>query len=130
MTNAGVIADTSVLIDFLKHSDSADRRVLTLLEEKRLYITGIIAAELIQGLKGAKEEQLLSLLLEGVATLEIPNALWTKAGLLSASLRKQGITLPLTDIAIAVLAIEHHLPIFTLDRHFEDIPGVRLYKTP
>ena len=51
-----------------------------------------------------------------------------KAGKLSCSLRRKGVTLPLTDIAIAVLAIEHNLSIFTLDKHFEQIPGVKLHK--
>ncbi|MBI4690333.1 MAG: hypothetical protein HY754_08725 [Nitrospirae bacterium] len=43
-------------------------------------------------------------------------------------LRRNGINLPLTDVAIAALSIEHNLKVFTLDKHFEQIPGVRIYK--
>lgn len=44
------------------------------------------------------------------------------------SLRREGINLPLSDLAIAALAIEHTLAVFTLDKHFEKIPGLRIYK--
>jgi len=54
--------------------------------------------------------------------------LWQKAGELSAFLKKEGKNLPLSDIFIAALAIEHNLQIFTLDKHFEQIPGVKMYK--
>jgi predicted nucleic acid-binding protein len=38
------------------------------------------------------------------------------------------MTLPLSDIAIAALSLEHNLSIFTLDGHFTKIPGVKLHK--
>lgn len=54
--------------------------------------------------------------------------LWQKAGGISASLKKEGKNLPMSDILIAALAIEHKLQLFTLDKHFSQIPGVRMYK--
>ena len=51
-------------------------------------------------------------------------ALWIKAGERSAALRKAGKTIPLSDILIATLAIEHSLAIMTADEHFRIIPGV------
>jgi predicted nucleic acid-binding protein len=51
-------------------------------------------------------------------------ALWVKAGQLSAALRKTGKTIPLSDILIATLAIEHSLAVMTVDEHFRLIPGV------
>jgi hypothetical protein len=56
------------------------------------------------------------------------NDLWLKAGKLSSSLRRKGINLPLTDVAIAAIAIEYNFAILTLDRHFENIPGISFYK--
>jgi len=129
MIKDGILVDTSVFIDFLKGKERYIKVVAELLEKKFAVITGIIIAELLQGLKNPREEQRLSVLLTGIPSLEITTDLWTKAGQLSSTLRKKGINLPLTDIAIAVLAIEYNLEIFTLDKHFEQIPGIKIYKT-
>jgi len=128
MTKDGVIVDTSVLIDFLKGEDQVFNAVTRLLEKKHIAITGIIIAELLQGIKNTKEEQIIAELLTGIEIFEADTALWIKAGRLSASLRRKGINLPLTDVVIATLAIEHNFSVFTLDKHFEQIPGVKIYK--
>ncbi len=47
---------------------------------------------------------------------------------LSAALKSKGLNLPFSDILLAAIAIEHNFSIFTLDKHFEKIPGVRIHK--
>ncbi len=129
MTRDGVIVDTSVLIDFLKDKAPNAAAVTELISSKRIRTAGIIMAELLQGARTEKEEVYVVALLEGIPVVEVTAAVWTKAGRLSCSLRRKGITLPLSDIAIATVAIEHNLSVFTLDRHFDDIPGVKRHKT-
>lgn len=127
MTQDGVIVDTSVFIEFFKGSSEIAKEVLNLLQRTRVLTTGIILAELLQGIKNPKEEERLTELLTGIKMLEIDNSLWVKAGKLSSSLRRRGINIPLTDIAIAVLAIEKDITLFTLDNHFTKIPDLKLY---
>jgi len=122
----GVIVDTSVLISFLRGDENA-LSVKKLLEEDRVYITGIIIAELIQGLKNTKEENYLIYLLRALNIIEITTDMWIKAGKLSLDLRRKGINIPLTDMAIGALALEHNMQIYTFDKHFNSIPGVRIY---
>lgn len=128
MTEDGVIVDTSVFIEFLKGNEQYGSEITRLLEKNRVFSTGIIIAELMQGLKNLKEEQYLAELITAVNIVEIATDLWVETGTISLSLRRKGINLPLTDVAIAALAIEHNLQIFTLDKHFELIPGIELYK--
>ncbi len=128
MTKDGVIVDTSVFIGFLKGSDGIAQQVTSLIESKRIVCTGIIIAELMQGIKKPHEEDRIADLLTGVCILEISTSLWIKAGRLSSSLRRKGTNLPLTDVAIAILALEYDLTLFTLDNHFEQIPGVKIYR--
>lgn len=128
MIKDGVIVDTSVLISFFRGEDKIADKVSSLLQNNRVVTTGIIIAELLQGMKDMKEESNISDILAETSPLEITIDLWIKAGKLALSLRKKGINLPLTDVAIAALAIEHNLSIFTLDEHFKKIPGVRVYK--
>jgi predicted nucleic acid-binding protein len=52
--------------------------------------------------------------------------LWIKAGQLSAQLRANGQTLPMSDLLIATLAKEHDCSLVTIDRHFASIPGIRI----
>jgi len=128
MIKDGIIVDTSVLIDFLKNTEPNATVVEELIITKRLYITGIIMAELLQGIRNEKEESYISMLIDGIDLIEMTNDLWLKAGKLSSSLRRKGINLPLTDVAIAAIAIEYNFAILTLDRHFENIPGISFYK--
>ena len=128
MIKDGVIVDTSLFIDFLKGEDKHADDVTGLLEKNRIVTTGIIIAELLQGIKNPKEEERIAELLTETNVLEISTQLWIKAEKPPSSLRKKGVSLPLTDVAIAALAAEHDLQIFTLDKHFEQIPGVRTYR--
>ena len=128
MTEDGVIVDTSVLIAFFRGDAKIADKVSSLLQDNRVITTGIIIAELLQGMKDIKEEKDISDILAETSPLEITTDLWIKAGKVALSLRRKGINLPLTDVAIGVLAIEHNLHILTLDKHFKQIPGVRVYK--
>jgi predicted nucleic acid-binding protein len=58
---------------------------------------------------------------------EVSQASWIKAGDLSSTLLQKGMTLPLSDLVIAVLAIGHQCQVYSLDLHFRRIPGSQLY---
>jgi predicted nucleic acid-binding protein len=128
MTGDGVIADTSVLIDFLKDRAPNAAAVAELIGSKRILTTGIIMAELLQGARSAREEAYVTELIDAIPAIEITAALWIKAGKLSCSLRRKGITLPLSDVAIGVAALECNCSVFTIDDHFKLMPGVRLHE--
>lgn len=128
MAKDGVIVDTSVLISFFRGESKIAAKVTRLLRDNRVVTTGIIIAELLQGMKDVKEERDISGIFAEISPLEITTDLWIKAGKVALSLRREGINLPLTDVAIAALAVEHNLSVFTLDKHFEKIPGLKMYK--
>ena len=128
MIKDGVIVDTSVLIDFLKGIAKAATEVTKLLQANRVVTTGIIIAELIQGIGRTDEGDRIAELLSGVSVLEVSTPSWIEAGRLSSSLRRKGITLPLTDTAIAVLALKNNLTLYTFDRHFAQVPNLKIYK--
>ncbi len=43
-------------------------------------------------------------------------------------LRGQGRLIPLTDLIIASLALEGDHQVFTLDEHFQRVPGLKLHE--
>ncbi len=84
-------------------------------------------AELLQGCRTHSEREELSEALLGLPYLEVSQSTWMKAGDLSANLLRRGVTLPLSDLVLAALAIEHECAVYTRERHFEKIPGLHLY---
>lgn len=123
-----VLADTSVWIEFFKPGSPVGNHLEVLIGKNSVIVCGIVLFELLQGVKSEAEKAKISCILTTLPYIEMTEQLWRQAALLSVSLRKKGITVPLSDILISSLAIENVLPIFALDQHFEQIPGVRLYK--
>jgi len=124
-----VVADTSVWIPFFNDPESEEKRELdALIDADRLAMVGVVLAELIQGCRTAKEAEATTSRLAGLRFIETAFSTWQRAGQLSFGLlRRKGVTLPLSDLVIAALALEHRLEIYTLDPHFKAVPGLTLY---
>ncbi len=122
-----ILADTSIWIEFFRPDTAAGNLLETLLTENSVVTCGIVLFELMQGVKSDKEKAAIMDALSGLPYREMNEQLWLRSAELSSSLKKKGVTLPLSDIFIAAIAIEHNLSVFTLDKHFEQIPGVLIY---
>ena len=126
-----VIADTSVWVEYFKGGQETVRVALRyLVRAEQAILVGMVLAELIQGCRSSKEADIILSKLTGLRFLETSFSSWKRAGELSFLLRRKGITLPLSDLIIAALAIEHQCEVYTLDPHFEQIPGLTLHTVP
>jgi predicted nucleic acid-binding protein len=92
--------------------------------EDNVFLIGIIISELIQSIKNEREREMISCNLDVINYIDMRFEDWIKIGDLSNALRKSGLTLPHTDIAIASTAIEKNLMLVTRDKHFNQIPGL------
>lgn len=123
MPNNGLLPDTCAWIDYFRApSSKLGSAVEKALSLEQVYICGPVICELVQGVKSVREQEILLNALQALPCLEMEQSLWIKAGQLLATLRKQGKTLPFSDILIATLALEHNLSILTVDKHFKEIP--------
>ncbi|MFC1534218.1 PIN domain-containing protein [Thermodesulfobacteriota bacterium] len=124
-----VLVDTSVWIEYFNNSDSRYGESLEqLLIKGRVAGSGIVLTELLQGAKIEKEFNTIPESMNALPFLETTLNIWIKAGRISFTLRRKGITIPITDIVIASLAIENNCMIFSLDPHFNKIPDIKLYE--
>ncbi len=124
-----VIADTTVWIEFFNDPESEEKHVIDLLiDEDELALVGPVLTELLQGCRTMAEAGTVLDHLAALRFLETNVSIWRRAGEVSFSLRRKGTTLPLMDVIIAALALEHQAEIFTTDPHFQKIPGLKLYK--
>lgn len=124
-----ILPDTCAWIDYFKGNQTplADSLAQSLLQDE-VVTCGVVLYELLQGVKKPTEETLALNALQALPHLEMSRELWISAGKLSATLRKSGHTLPLSDIIIATLAMKHTCSVLTVDRHFAEIPGLKLVK--
>jgi predicted nucleic acid-binding protein len=123
-----VIADTSVWIPFFNRPNSKEKATLDLLiDADEVALVGVVLAELLQGCRSREEREELAEGLLALPYLEVNQTTWLKAGDLSWALLRKGVTLPLSDLVIAALAIEHHCRVYSLDLHFRKIPELPLY---
>ena len=87
----------------------------------------MVLAEILQGIKNLEESRLVKESLDKLPYVEMTRETWKKAGEISASLRRKGITIPLSDLIVASLAISEGCEVFTVDSHFEQVKGLKLY---
>ena len=124
-----ILPDTCAWIDFFKGNQTPLAESLEQsLAQREVVTCGVVLCELLQGVKKPVEELLMQNALQALPHLEMTRELWSHAGQLSATLRKSGHTLPLSDIIIATLAMNHNCAVLTVDRHFEAISGLELVK--
>lgn len=118
-----VLIDTCAWIDFFKSKNARlGDQVAALIETNQATVTGEVIAELLQGVKQEKESQRLRLLFRSIHYLPTEDGDWFTAGILAEQFRAKGLTLPLTDVLIAVIAQRHAIMVLTLDKHFQHLP--------
>lgn len=119
MTQTHVLVDTSVWIEFFNRPTGVhNRRVSNLLDLDLVAITGIIAAELIRGCRSASERMEIEAAIQGLAHFDISFDDWLSIGREMCDLRRRGVTVSLTDAAIAQAARSSGCRLYTLDADF------------
>jgi predicted nucleic acid-binding protein len=90
-------------------------------------LVGVVLTKLLQACRTPSERVTLSDALSALPYREVTTSTWMHTGDLSAQLLRKGITLPLSDLLIAALAIDHGCRVYSLDTHFTRIPCLSLY---
>ena len=120
---SGILFDTCAWIDFLRFPDGVLGDLMAkAIEEDKALLCGVVVAELLQGVKGKRENRQLDLLFSTMDSLPCEENAWHEAGLMLQDLKHKGITVPLSDALIAVIARRHHVDVVTLDKHFRHLP--------
>jgi len=114
--------DTSVWIPYFRdggaeYGDFID----ALIDENRVYINGIVLAELLTGARSPAEIDRLSLALAGLKFVPSDRDSFQSAGRNGFALKRKGVSVPLSDIIIATDCIDHSLVLIEADRHYAAI---------
>ena len=127
MIGNSIVADTNIFIDLMK----GDADVATKLESfNEVYLSPVILVELYFGAyRSSNVEKHLSKIAVaiGKTKLLIIDAVTAEIFVtIKLALFAKGKPIPENDIWIAATSLQHQLPIYTNDEHFEEIDGIRL----
>jgi predicted nucleic acid-binding protein len=116
-----VLPDTSVWVEFSRRGAGGRAAALAgLLDDGDVATCGPVAAELVAGAEGEIAERIWETLIS-LPWAELGAAGWREIGTTAARLRRDGRTLPLTGLVIAVTAARAGHVLWSFDSDFERI---------
>ena len=122
-----MLADSDVLIDFLRGKGAVADRIELELATGHLHTTTINAFELVSGANSPKERDKVATLLDAMHVLPLDLASAQQAAHLRRELDKQGRGIGTADYLIAGVCLAHRATLLTLNlKHFERVPGLKL----
>ena len=122
-----IIADTDVLIDFLRGRGGAAKRVALELETRFFGTTAITAFELRSGAHTPNQRKGIDTLLDAMTLLSFGPEEARIAADLRQQLESQGQAIGMADYMIAAVCIANDGVLLTRNRkHFERVEGLKL----
>ena len=124
-----IIVDTSVWVQAFRINASPEHReVVRLLAQGEVSMVGAVLAEVLQGVRSQQEFERLRERVAALPYLDETKETWTRVAALSYQMRQSGQPVGTVDLLIAALALEHGCTLYTLDDHFQRIPGLALHQ--
>jgi predicted nucleic acid-binding protein len=102
--------------------------VRSLVESRQAATSGIVCAEILRGARSDQEFAEVSEELRAMEFLEDGQQTWLSAARILYDLKRQGQIIPLSDALIAAQALEFDCEVYTHDKHFARVPGLRLHE--
>ncbi len=124
-----ILVDTSIWVASLRREASLERQELdALLDRDEVATTDIVVAEVLQGARTEPDFRELADKMDALHFFHADQAVWIKAAELSFELTRRGQTTALSDLVIAVVALENELEVYATDSDFQRVPGLQLYQ--
>lgn len=124
-----ILVDTNIFIDYFRGQDISLNKNFDSLE---IGICGIIKSELLHGALTDDEADNMIKAFTSFELVTIDEYDWEFVGLMLQTIRRQGFSLPVTDVLIAYLGIKYDIPVWTKDHHFKVVqsiyPELKLYE--
>ncbi len=123
-----VLIDTCIWVGFFNRKQSNVRSIVDpLLDDDLAALTGMIVAEILQGFRRDEQADWVASSLKGLHDLESTWDDWRAAAKLGRQLVSNGHRLPLTDLAIAAIALRNDCAVLTTDPHFDLIANQKRF---
>lgn len=122
-----IVADTDVLIDYLRGRGDAARRVAIELRSRHFATTAITAFELRSGVRTAREATAVETLLAAMTILPLGAEEALQAAESRREVESKGLPIGMADYLIAGVCLATDAILLTRNRKdFERVPGLKL----
>ena len=121
---AGVLLDTSAWIAFFSSTGHAGLKqdIREALDAERVVTCAVVRMEVLVGARDRAAFSKLESLLQHLPQIPIDDDdVWLRAAALGFAMRKQGRSIPLSDLLIAEACRSRSLELWHLDEHYEMI---------
>ena len=121
------IADTDVLIDFLRGRGDEAKRVEFEMKRGRLSTTAVSAFELWAGAKSTQEKSAVGILLNALSIIPLDANASERAGDVIRTLESKGLTIGMADSLIAGICLYRDVMLLTRNRkHFSRVTDLKI----
>jgi tRNA(fMet)-specific endonuclease VapC len=126
-----IILDTNAYSAFLSGNEDVFSSIK---DSEIIYISAIVIGELFAGFYGGnkfkKNKEILNAFISkpSVQILSVGFETAEVFGEIKSELKRKGTPIPVNDLWLAANAIEYGAKLITFDKHFLDIPGLRLWQ--
>lgn len=122
-----IVADTDVLIDFLRGREPGAEAVASALEAGLLQTTVVSCFELLSGARTGREREVVERLLDRIPVRALDRDAARRAAEVRRNLEQAGVAIGMADSLIAGIALGHNSSLLTRNRrHFERVPSLSL----
>lgn len=121
-----VLVDSSVFIGLLREGRDPALELVSRAATTDLATCGMVRMEVVRGIIGSKQRRAFEAFLSVLRNVPTDNRLWEEAAQVAWTLDRKGVTLPAQDVLIACSALRIDAAVLTWDRHFYDIPDLRV----
>ncbi len=122
-----VMVDSNVYIHFLRRNQDPLPHLRSWVDPAELVTCGMVRVEVERGIRGDKMRFRVTSFFDLLRFVPTSNQIWANATEIAWALDRRGKVLPAQDVLIAAHALKFGGAILTSDRHFYDIPGMRVY---
>ena len=122
-----IIVDSAVYIDRLRTGHDIRQELMPYLANGMLFNCGVVRGEVIRGFKNMRMKAEMTAFFNIIPEVPTNAKMWQLVAEMAWTLdRTSGGHRPLTDIIIARCAMHIGAVLVSPDKHFRDIPGLKL----
>jgi hypothetical protein len=124
-----VLVDSSFYIQRLRAGLDPFEELGTWADECDFFTCGVVRTEVLRGVRNAKARDRMTSVFGCMLYLPTLNSTWERVERLAWELDRTGSSMQVTDLVIAVSALEADAAVLTLDSDFARIPKLRIGTT-
>ena len=122
-----ILVDSAVYIDRLRAGQDIRQELMPYLANGMLFNCGVVRGEVLRGFKNTRLKAEMAAFFNIIPEVPTNAKMWQLVAEMAWTLdRTTGGHRPLTDIIIARCAMHVGAVLVSPDKHFEDIPGLKL----